>query len=200
MHGHHKNNYDTDSLCKWNLNIGSFIFFQVTLWLLLLYLTGLTTGKCHGDGSDLGSVLNNWLFAATPICDGSSMNVLLCTQTLLVCPGEPVTFTCRTIGSPLLTWSSPHYISESGSTLFFPLSDDIGTTKTSPNGASVGNLTNNVNNSDPIILESTLLFNVSDQFSTSQIICINTANGVNATTVFNVGKKLLLLIIKVQVR
>jgi hypothetical protein len=31
---------------------------------------------------------------------------------------------------------------------------------------------------------------VSDQYSTSQIICINTANGVNATITFNVGKKL----------
>ena len=122
------------------------------------------------------------------------MDVQLCSnplnlsQALLVCPGKIMTFTCMTVGSPLLAWSSDRYISESGSVLFFSPSEDImGTTKTSPNGASVGNLTQ-VNSSDPIILESTLQFNVSHQYSRFQIICINIANGVNATTEFNVGK------------
>ena len=48
-----------------------------------------------------------------------------------------------------------------------------------------------VDRSDPVnvILESTLQFNVSDQYSTSQIICINSANGVNATINFNIGKR-----------
>ena len=72
----------------------------------------------------------------------------------------------------------------------------VGTTRPSPNGVSIGNLTK-LNNSDPamIILESQLHFNVSDQYSTSQIMCINTANGVNATISFNVGKKLFYIIV-----
>ena len=107
----------------------------------------------------------------------------------MVCPGEPLTFVCTTFGSPFLAWSSPHYVSESGSPLFFSASADmVGTTRSSLIGASIGSLTK-VNSSDPIILESQLHFNVSDQYSTSQIICISTANGVNATTTFNVGKK-----------
>jgi hypothetical protein len=65
----------------------------------------------------------------------------------------------------------------------------VGTIRPSLNGASIGNLTK-VNSSDPIILESQLYFNVSDEHSTSQIICINTANGVNATLTLNIGKKL----------
>ena len=136
---------------------------------------------------------SSFLLTATPNCEGSSVDVQLCSdlsQALIACPGEPLIFTCTTIGSPFLAWSSSQYIIGTGSTLFFSSSEDVGTTKISLNGASVGNLTK-VNRSDPIILESTLQFNVSDQYSTSQIICINTANGVNATTEFNVGKKFL---------
>ena len=103
-----------------------------------------------------------------------------------------MTFTCTTVGSSLLAWSSCHYISESGVQLYFSSSEDtVGTTKPSPNGASVGNLTK-VDRSDQvnIILESALQFDVSDQYSTSQIICINNANNINATINFNVGKRL----------
>ena len=120
------------------------------------------------------------------------MDVQLCgdlPQASFVCPGEPVTFTCMTVGSPFLAWSSYHYVSETGSSLFFSsLEDMVGTTRTSLNGASISNLTNVDNN----VLESTLYFHVSDQYSTSQIICINTASGVNATINFNVGKKIIL--------
>ena len=112
----------------------------------------------------------------------------LCQVSISACPGEPVTFTCMTVGSQFLGWNSPHYISESGSPLSFTFEDMVGTTRPSPNGASVGNLTK-VNSSNPVILESTLQFNVSDQYSTSQIICINSAKGVNVTSDFNVGKK-----------
>jgi hypothetical protein len=160
--------------------------------LLLLYLTRPATGKCHGKNSDLFSILNNYFaIALTNNCEGSSEDVQLCNNNPQdVCPGQPLTFTCMTVGSPFLAWRSPHYVSESGSTLFFSMSEDmVGTTKPSRNGASIGNLTK-VNSSDPIILESQLYFNVSDQYSTSQIICINTANGVNATITFNIGKKL----------
>jgi hypothetical protein len=121
------------------------------------------------------------------------VDVQLCSTSqqdlLFVCPGQPLTFTCTTVGSQFLAWSSPHYVSENGSPLFFSSEDMVGTTRPSRNGASIGNLTK-VNSSDLIILESQLHFNVSDQYNTSQIICINTASGVNATITFNVGKKL----------
>ena len=166
--------------------------FQVTLWLLLLYLTSLAAGKCQGNASDLILVLNNWPLTVIPNCEGNSVDVQLYSnlpQARLVCPGEPLTFTCMTVGSPLLAWSSSHYISESGTQLSFSKEDMMGTTKLSPNDASVGNLTK-VNSSDPIILESTLHFNVSDQYSTSQIICINSANDLSTTINFNIGKRM----------
>ena len=131
------------------------------------------------------------IYIAPSNCESSRMDVQLCSDlSAIACPGEPLTFICTTVGSPFLAWSSPHYVSESGSPLFFSASEDIvGTPRSSLNGESIGILTK-VNSSAPIILESQLSFNVSDQYSTSQIICINTANGVNATTTFNVGKKL----------
>ena len=160
--------------------------------MLLIYLTRLAAGKCQGNASGL-VCSNNWLFIATPNCEVSGVDVRLCSdlsQASIACPEELLTFTCTTVGSPLLGWSSLQYVRESGSPLLFSQSQDTeGDTKPSPNGASVGTLTK-VNISDPIILESTLQFNVSDQYSTSQIICINIANGVNATTEFNVGKRL----------
>ena len=152
-------------------------YFQAITWLLLfnMYVTRPAT--------------------STSNCEGNSVDVQLCSSpqdVSQVCPGQPLKFVCTTVGSPFLAWSSPHYVSESGSTLFFSDSEDtVGTTKPSLNGASIGNLTK-VNSSDPIILESQLHFNVSDQYGTSQIICINTANGVNATKTFIVGKKTLI--------
>ena len=148
-------------------------FFQALIWLLLsMCLTRPAT--------------------STSNCEGSSVDVQLCSSPQdisQVCPGQPVILTCTTVGSQFLAWSSPHYVSESGFPLFFSDSEDmVGTTRPSPNGASIGILTK-VNSSGPIMLESQLHFNVSDQYSSSQIVCINTANGVNVTTTFIVGKK-----------
>lgn len=135
------------------------------------------------------------MFIAPTNCDSSRLigDVQLCSSQQdisQVCPGQPLIFICTIVGSPLLLWSSPHYISESGVQLFFSASEDaVGTTKAFRNGASIGTLTK-VNLSDPIILESQLHINVLDQYSTSQIVCINAASGVNATITFNIGKKL----------
>lgn len=75
---------------------------------------------------------------------------------------------------------------------FSDLEDMVGTTRPSLNEESIGNLTE-VNSSDPTTLESQLHFNVSDQYSSSQITCINHANGVNATTTFTVRKKIIIV-------
>ena len=99
-------------------------------------------------------------------------------------------FTCRTVGSTLLAWGSSQYISDSGAQLFFASDEVVNVSRPSPNGLSIGNLTK-LNKSDPamIILESQLQFVVSDEYNSSQIICSNTANGIDVAINFNVGKK-----------
>ena len=102
---------------------------------------------------------------------------------------QPLTFTCTTVGSSLLIWSTRHYIHDRGAELFFSSEEMLGTSKPSLNGACFGfaNLTM-VNSSDPVMIESQLHIEVLDQYNTSQIICINNARDVNVTITFSVGK------------
>ncbi len=133
---------------------------------------------------------------ATPGCEGSTTDTLLCSspqnlsQNAVVCPGMSLTFICTTNGSSSLAWISDQYISDTGAELFFT-SGEIRHNKTSPNGASFANLTK-VNASDitMIMLESQLHIVVSGQYNLSQIICSNTGSGMNVPINFNVGKKI----------
>ena len=171
-----------------------------SLWLLLLcYLTRPTIGKCYNNIIVVRLLYlysQVWLYTATPNCEGSNTDIQLCSsinlsQNSFVCPGQSLTFTCTTNGSPILAWSSSQYV---GSPLFFSSEDMVGTSRPSHNGASIGNLTNHTNltnldsNSTVIILESQLHFEVSDEYNSSQIICSNIASGMNVNIIFNVGK------------
>ena len=131
--------------------------------------------------------------SATLDCESRSSFVQLCStpqNISLVCPGQSVTFTCMTVGSTILAWSSSHYISDTGAQLFFASDESLNSSKPSPNGASIANLTMvNTSNLSMIILESQLQFYVSEEYNASQIICSNNANGVNVTISFTVGKK-----------
>jgi hypothetical protein len=135
------------------------------------------------------------LALATPGCEGSATDTLLCSsspqylsQNAIVCPGISLTFTCTTNGSSSLAWISDHYIGEMGAELVFT-SGEIGSNKTSPNGASFAILTKvNTSNLRMIMLESQLHIVVSDQYSSSQIICSNTGSATNVPINFNVGK------------
>ena len=100
-----------------------------------------------------------------------------------------LTFTCTTIGSTSLVWTSDHYIGDMGDDIFFSSSEMVGRNKTSPNGA-VANLTS-VNASDltMIMLESQLHIVVSDQYNSSQIVCSSIGSGTSVPIDFNVGKR-----------
>ena len=99
-----------------------------------------------------------------------------------------------TVGSPSLAWISEQYVSDMGAELFFTFRETAPLTKTSPNGASSANLTK-VNASDQtmIMLESQLHIVVSNEYSSSQIVCSNTGSGTNVPINFNVGKKLIII-------
>ena len=118
----------------------------------------------------------------------SSMQLYSIPQNLSsVQPGESVTFTRTTSGSPILVWSSIHYVSESGLQLFFGSEDTVGLLKHSPNNASVANLTM----VDGLVLESELHIIVSSKYTRyrSTVTCFNNAQLVNASISFDVGEK-----------
>ena len=133
---------------------------------------------------------------AIPSCEGSATDIQLCssplnlTQDAIVCPGIALTFTCTTVGSTSLVWTSDHYISGMGADIFFSSREMVGSNKTSPNRASFANLTNiNVSDLTMITLESQLHIVVSDQYNSSRIVCSNTGSGTSVPIDFNVGKK-----------
>ena len=134
---------------------------------------------------------------ATPSCEGSANDTQLCSSPLnhtIVCPGIALTFTCTTVGSTSLVWTSDHYIGGMGADIFFSFRETVGSNEISPNGAGFANLTN-INTSDltMIMLESQLRIMVSDQYNSSQIVCSNTGSGTSVSINFDVGKKLIII-------
>lgn len=169
---------------------GCFGCYNIILWMKSQWVSG------SSDSLPWTFILLFSLASSLTLgCERDSTLVQLCSipqNVTLVCPGETLIFTCRTVGSPLLGWSSSQYISESGVQLFFTSNDVVNASKPSPNRLSTGNLTK-LNVSDPamIIIESQLQLVVSDEYNSSQIMCSNTANGIDVAINFNVGKKLL---------
>jgi hypothetical protein len=92
-----------------------------------------------------------------------------------------VIFTCTLSESPTLAWGSDHYVSDNGLQLFFGADDTGGLLKSSPNNASIANLTM-VNG---LTLESQLLIVVSADYARSTVTCFNNV-GVNASICFDV--------------
>ena len=135
------------------------------------------------------------LSPAIPGCESGSSLIRLCSSVQnvsIVCPGQTLIFTCVTVRSRSIAWSSDEYVSGSGNQLFFGVGERLGLTKPSPaNNASFAQLTG-VNDSDTgmIVLESQLHIVVSNKYNSSEIICYNNAHGLNETINFNVGKKL----------
>ena len=106
-----------------------------------------------------------------------------------VCPGEEVTFTCETRGSPVITWSSDEYIGIRGTQLQFTIIDSVGTTRTSDhvNPNTVATLINVTNENGDDVLVSQLRIVALSGFLTSSVACIDGSSGAINTVMFHVS-------------
>ena len=103
-----------------------------------------------------------------------------------LCPGDEVTFTCETRGSPVIAWSSDEYIGSNVQFEFF-IVESVGTTHTSPaNPNTVVTLINVTTENGVAILVSQLHIIVLSGFLTSSVTCIHLSLGQTNTIVFHV--------------
>ena len=99
------------------------------------------------------------------------------------CPGEVLTFTCVTRGSPIIAWRSDDYI---GTTqLEFAAVDSIGATDGNQNTA-IATLTGKNFIDGVIVLTSKLRITTSSTFPTSSVSCVHIGSGAVNTTSFQV--------------
>ena len=99
------------------------------------------------------------------------------------CPGEVVTFTCVTRGSPIIAWRSDDYI---GTTqLEFAAVNNVGATDGNQNTA-IATLTGNVVVGGVRVLISELKITTSSTFPTSSVSCVHIGSGAVNTTSFQV--------------
>ena len=95
-----------------------------------------------------------------------------------LCPGDIVTFTCETRGSPIIAWTSEEYIERGATQLDFATFNSIGTEEISPvNPNTVATLINNTIEDGVQVLVSQLRIIVSATFSTSTVTCIDIGTG-----------------------
>ena len=98
----------------------------------------------------------------------------------LCCPGTEIIFTCTVNGSRVLHWRSDEYIGSNGAQLEFLDIDEIGhRIDSSANRYTFATLidANNGSAGGPILLQSELHINVSNQGST--VYCSSDANTTN---------------------
>lgn len=115
------------------------------------------------------------------------------------CPGEVITFTCTTIGSPIIAWISDEYIAPGGVQLAFATVDTIGDTETSSRYLStVATLTGNLLASQT--LTSTLQLTVSAEYQVSSVTCVNVGSGdQQSANITSLGKTLHIMFKSVQI-
>ena len=100
------------------------------------------------------------------------------------CPGEEITFTCVTRGSPVLAWTSDQYIEQGGTQLEFATFDNENETRTIPiNPNTVATLTRKAMENGEQVLESELRIITVSRFPTFSVSCIHIGSGnINETT------------------
>ena len=103
-----------------------------------------------------------------------------------LCPGEVVTFTCVTHGSPIIAWRSVDYI---GTTqLEFAAANNIGAVDLNQDNTAIATLTGKNVVDGVRVLTSKLQITTSSKFPTSSVTCVHI--GINSeeenTTSFQV--------------
>ena len=105
----------------------------------------------------------------------------------LVCPGEPVTFTCVTKGSSTIAWRSEEYIEVGGTQLQFAVFNNVGDTRTSiVNPNTVATLINKTNEG---VLVSELRIIVQSNIPMSTVTCVTDSGAMNITSFQLTGMK-----------
>ena len=106
-----------------------------------------------------------------------------------VCPGEEITFTCMTEGSPTIAWESIDYI-DIGSQIEFAVFNHPGDRRTSPiNPDTVAILVgSSINQDGEQILISELRLRVLPQFPTFSVSCVHGNGTKNTIAMFIQGE------------
>ena len=105
--------------------------------------------------------------------------------------GETVTFTCMTIGSNTIAWSSDEYIGSDGNRLEFIPVDMEGATQRV--GQTVATLVNISSVEGVVILVSQLQISVQSTYQISSITCHSLGNdAVNTISFLTAGTKIFL--------
>ena len=101
------------------------------------------------------------------------------------CPGEIITLTCVTRGSPILAWTSDQYIEQGGTQLEFATFNNEGETRSSPiNTDTVATLTRKAMENGQQVLESQLRITMLPSFPTFSVSCIHIGSGNTNETTF----------------
>ena len=107
-----------------------------------------------------------------------------------VCPGETISYTCTTTGSPIIAWRSEEYIEPGGTQVEFAGVNNIGDTDRSLHYPStVATLTDNRAGSDGnLVLVSTLTITTVSSPQPASVTCIHIGQGTrNTITVQVIG-------------
>ena len=106
--------------------------------------------------------------------------------------GDTVNFTCTTIGSNTLAWSSPEYIGQNGEQLSLsPLG-----TASSLNSYAVATVTNTrLLENGQRVLESNLTIIVQGNIPSASVTCSSIGSGESSMTSFHLASKCVLLVL-----
>ena len=106
--------------------------------------------------------------------------------------GDTVNFTCTTIGSNTLAWSSPEYIGQNGEQLSL---SPLGTIS-SLNSYAVATVTNTcLLENGQRVLESNLTIIVQGNIPSASVTCSSIGSGESSMTSFHLASKCVLLVL-----
>ena len=101
--------------------------------------------------------------------------------------GETTTFTCETVGSNSIGWSSAEYIGKNGVRLEFASSERNGTIRSSVDSMAIAQLISfsSINGIDKLV--SQLQLTAQSKYQVSSVSCHNIGIGTKKTTYFRVA-------------
>ena len=122
---------------------------------------------------------------AESVNGGDDLVTLNITSSTTVCPGDNVTFTCTTIGSSIIAWSSDEYIGRGGVRL------ELFANATSRESSQISNATavllNTTYNSEGDIVLTSALSLIAMGTPYVSVTCVNIGRETNSNTKLNVS-------------
>lgn len=143
--------------------------------------------QCHYEAQHLINMTSSLHAATSSFVFPQTITSTLIDEPKILCPGEDITFTCVTRGSPIIAWQSDEYIGEGGTQLEFATFNNQGDTDSSSvNPDTVATLTRNSNEDGVQVLESKLRVITSAEFPDASVTCVHVGTGIKNTTRFHV--------------